>query len=66
MRVIKVGHIKEKEAFCNHCGAEIGYFPADENTKRRDKMLYTYIKCPVCGRAVILSKEEDKWTDLLD
>ena len=66
MRVIKIGHIGEQETFCNHCGAEIGYFPADEKFKRKNSINYTYINCPVCHKAIIISEEEDMWKDLLD
>ena len=66
MQVYDIGKIGEKITNCDSCYAKIGYFPADINTKRKNGMLYTYFKCPVCGKVIILNKEEDKWVDLLD
>ena len=66
MQVYEIGKIGEQIVDCPDCYAKIGYFPADKKTKRMNGMYYTFIKCPVCGKVIILNKEEDKWTDLLD
>ncbi|MBO7697294.1 MAG: hypothetical protein J6T10_32065 [Methanobrevibacter sp.] len=55
MRVIEERHIHEKESFCTHCGSTLGYYPADIKTEcLRDTIIY--VKCPVCGKNVILYK----------
>ena len=59
MRVIKIGHIEEREAFCYYCGAEIGYFPADERHKRVSNYYVTLLNCPVCGNPIVLEKTEN-------
>lgn len=58
MRVIKEKWIKEEIAFCNYCGAEIGYYPHDKKVKALGTNLVTYLICPVCGKAIILEKED--------
>lgn len=58
MRVIKVGHIKEQEVFCNHCGSEIGYFPGDIIHKQVSKYYCSLLKCPICGKTIVLEKIE--------
>ena len=66
MRVISIGHLGEAEAFCNHCGAELGYFPADVHRKRIGEKYFTYLYCPVCGQSIVLSSEDDPWKELID
>lgn len=55
MRVIEENHIHEKESFCNHCGAVLGYYPADvivDGTKPR--LIRISIICPICNHRIIL------------
>ena len=73
MRVIEEKHIHEKEALCTHCGSTLGYYPEDIII---DPTHYVtiYIKCPVCGKRIILhtfniseywewEKDFKKWKD---
>ena len=66
MRVIQPGYIEESSIFCNYCGATLGYYPADVRHKNLGGNAWTYIICSICGKAVVIAKEEDSWKDLLD
>lgn len=66
MRIVSVGHVKEEEIFCHHCGAELAYFPADIHKKRIGDKYFTYLYCPACGQSIVLRKEDDPWEGLLD
>lgn len=58
MRIVKNSiHIKEEYAVCRHCGATIGYYPADLQSKHISEFVFKYFKCPVCGEPVVLKKE---------
>ena len=53
MRVIEERYIHERQAFCIHCGATIGYYPVDIKTKYVSDRIYEFIKCPCCGTHII-------------
>lgn len=57
MEVVKYGHIKPKEIFCNNCGAVLKYVPMDIK-KFRDK---DCVICPICGRKLIVY--ENPWKE---
>lgn len=59
MRIISSGNIQEAEVECKHCGAKIGYYPADLINKYISKFIFTYLKCPVCGDSVVISRIEN-------
>ena len=54
MRVIKTKYVGESFATCNHCGAEIAYFPCDVKILTRPTFNYEYIICPACTKAITL------------
>lgn len=54
MRVIEERHIHEKESFCNHCGAVLGYYPADIIVDRTNPRIRISIICPICNHTIIL------------
>ena len=62
MRVIEDRYIKEMQAFCSHCGATIGYYPADIINKYISNFIFKYLRCPVCGENIVLSRTgEDEY-----
>lgn len=64
MRVIEERYIHEKEAFCNHCGATLGYYPKDVNHYiPRD---FYYVKCLCCGKYIEVDKPEDIYYNIVD
>lgn len=56
MRVIEERHIHEKEAFCIHCGSTLGYYPADIKIDGSANDVVIYIRCPVCGKLIMLEE----------
>ena len=58
MQVYDIGKIGERTIHCDSCYARIGYFPAEINCTYAGKTYIEYLKCPVCGKAIILKKEE--------
>lgn len=58
MEVISYRHVKPREVFCNHCGAELRYLFTDVKTRNGNKY---YVTCPVCGRNIIVPKFEIEW-----
>lgn len=57
MQVYDIGKIGEKIVYCDSCYAKIGYFPADVNCKYIGMSYVEYLKCPVCGKPILLKKE---------
>ena len=57
MRVIKKGHIKEKEAVCSSCGATIGYYEPDIKRMHHSDFIIDYLSCPVCNKPIGLNRQ---------
>jgi len=60
-RVIKQGHVEEKKAACEHCGALVGYHLND--VKERHGTDYgggpdgaKWVVCPGCSKRIILER----------
>ena len=58
VKVLSYRHIKPRQVFCHHCGAELEYLYTDVKTKNGNKH---YITCPVCGKNIIVPKFEIIW-----
>ena len=62
MRVLETKYIEESCINCNHCGALIGFYPADIKNKYISNFIFKYFKCPVCGENIVLSRtREDEY-----
>ena len=62
MEIIKYGHIKPTEIFCNSCGATLAYVPCDIK-KISDKEC---VVCPVCGRKLLIKKDVIERSDICE
>ena len=56
MRVIEDRYIKEMQAFCTHCGATLGYYPADKKENVAGGYVWEQLKCPICGKLITIKK----------
>lgn len=54
MKIIEECHIHYKETFCNHCGAVLGYYPADIIVDRTTPRIRISVTCPICNHRIIL------------
>ena len=68
MEIIKTG-IEKSEAECPRCGTMLRYWPSEIKTEvlpgyvgfyytRAPRLLYDYIKCPLCGERIIITRYE--------
>lgn len=59
MRIIETEYGVEKEVNCIGCHTTLGYYPADILSDDVGICIFKYIKCPVCGNPVVISRIEN-------
>ena len=57
MEIIKTG-LEMSEAECPRCGTTLRYWPAEKKTEVLDRYIYHYIRCPLCGERIMITRYE--------
>lgn len=62
MKIMSYGHIKPESVACSGCGAVLEYVQREVKSLRN----LLYINCPVCGKAIVLTKPQQPVADMVE